>query len=133
LTVEEGAMSEYFQWTEHKGKRILLIKFAGIKEEKVYLQAIGDLEREILRQPRGQFVPLVMDVSDTRVTKGVTDRAKQMMETAKAKGVPDSPTALVGLSGAQKAIVLAIQILRPDLRVAGSLDEAKDWVVKQLK
>lgn len=126
-------MSEYFQWIEHKGKRILLIKFAGLKDEKVYVQAIADLEREILRQPRGQLVPLVMDVSDTRVTKAVTDRGKQMMQTAKAKGVPDSPTVLVGLSGAQKAIVLALQIVRPDLHVAGSLEEAKDWIVKQIK
>ena len=126
-------MSEYFQWIEHKGKRVLLIKFAGLKDEKVYVQAIADLEREILRQPRGQLVPLVMDVSDTRVTKAVTDRGKQMMQTAKAKGVPDSPTVLVGLSGAQKAIVLALQIVRPDLHVAGSLEEAKDWIVKQIK
>jgi hypothetical protein len=133
LTVEEEEMADYFQWIQHKGKRILLIKFAGMKDEKLYVQAIADLEREILRQPRGQFVPLVMDVSDTRVTKAVTERAKQMMATAKAKGVPDSPTALVGLSGTQKAIVMAIQILRPDLHVAASLEDAKDWVVKQLK
>jgi len=132
-TLEEVRMSERFQWIQHKGKRILLVTFSGIKEEKVYLQAVDDLEREILRQPRGQFIPLVMDVSDTRVTKGVTDKAKKMLATLKEKGVPDSPTALVGLSGAQKAIVMAIQILRPDLHVAGSLDDAKDWIVKQLK
>jgi hypothetical protein len=74
-----------------------------------------------------------MDVSDTRVTKAVTDRGKQMMQTAKAKGVPDSPTVLVGLSGAQKAIVLALQIVRPDLHVAANMEDARDWVVKQLK
>jgi len=133
MAVGEGNMSERLQWIEHKGKRILLVKFAGVKDEKVYVQAIADLEREILRQPRGQFVPLVMDVSDTRVTRAVTDRGKQMMATAKAKGVPDSPTALVGLSGTQKAIVMAIQVIRPDIHVAGSLEDAKDWIVRQLK
>ena len=126
-------MSEYLQWIEHKGKRILLAKFTGMKDENAYLKAIDELEQEILRQPRGQFVPLIMDVSDTRVTKAVTDRAKKMMAAMKAKGVPDSPAALVGLSGAQKAIVLAIQILRPDLHVSGSIDDAKDWIAKQLK
>ena len=30
-------MSERLQWIEHKGKRILVVKFAGIKEEKEYL------------------------------------------------------------------------------------------------
>jgi hypothetical protein len=133
ITVEEGSMAEHFEWVNHKGKRVLIVRFSGIKEEKPYLEAIDALEREILRQPRGQFIPLVMDVSDTRVTKGVTDKAKKMMATFKEKGVLDSPTALVGLSGAQKAIVMAIQILRPDLHVAGNMDDAKDWVVKQLK
>jgi len=126
-------MSERLQWIEHKGKRILVVKFAGIKEEKVYVEAFADLEREILRQPKGQFVPLVVDVSDTRVTRAVIDRAKQMMEKAKAKGIPDSPVALVGLAGAQKAIVSAMQLLRPDIHVAGNPGEASEWIAKQLK
>jgi hypothetical protein len=50
--VEEGTVSEYWQWIEHKGKRILFINFAGLKEEKAYVQAIADVEREILRQPK---------------------------------------------------------------------------------
>ena len=126
-------MSERLQWIEHKGKRILVVKFAGIKEEKEYLEAIVELEREILRQPKGQFVPLVMDVSDTNMTRAVADRAKQMMEKAKAKGIPDSPVALVGLAGAQKAIVFAMQVVRPDIHLAASSDEAKEWMVKRLK
>lgn len=126
-------MSEYWQWMEHKGKRFLFIKFAGLKEEKAYLEAIADVEREILKQPKGQLVPLVLDVTNTRVTKAVTNRGKQLMEAAKANGIPDSPTALVGLSGTQKAIVMAIQVIRPDIHVAPSLQEAKDWVVGRSK
>jgi len=133
MAVGEGNMSERLQWIEHKGKRILLVKFAGIREERVYVEAFADLEREILRQPKGQFVPLVVDVSDTRVTRAVIDRAKQMMEKAKAKGIPDSPVALVGLAGAQKAIVSAMQLLRPDIHVASSSGEASEWIAKQLK
>jgi hypothetical protein len=126
-------MSEYWQWLEHKGKRILFIRFAGLKEEKVYMEAIADVEREILRQPKGQLVPLVLDVTNTRVTKAVTNRGKQLMETAKAKGIPDSPTALIGLSGTQKTIVMAIQLIRGDIHVVGSLEEAKEWVVSRLR
>lgn len=125
-------MSEYWQWVEHKGQRILLVKFAGLKDEKTYVEAIAGVEREILKQPKGRTVPLVMDVSDTRVTKAVTERGKQLLERSKSSGIPDSPAVLVGLSGAQKAIVMAIQLLRPDLHVAGNLEEAKDWVVKRL-
>jgi len=133
LAVREEQMSEHWQWIEHKGKRILFANFAGIKEEGTYLQAITDLEREILRQPKGQVIPLLMDVTDTRLNKAVSNRGKQMMETAKAKGVPDGPAALIGLSGLQKAIVLAIQLIRPDTRVFDSLEEAKDWIVNRLK
>jgi hypothetical protein len=125
-------MSQYWQWMEHKGKRFLLVKFTGLNEEKAYVEAIADLEREILKQPKGRILPLVMDVSNTRVTKAVTDRGKQLLETSKAYGIPDSPAVLVGLSGAQKAIVMAIQLIRPDLHVAGSIDEAKDWLVKRV-
>lgn len=126
-------MSQYWEWVEHKGKRFLLVKFAGLKDEKTYLEAIADLEREILKQPKGSIVPLVMDVSDTRVTKAVTERGKQLLKTSKEYGIPDSPAVLVGLSGAQKAIVMAIQIIRPDLHVAGSLEEAEDWLAKRIK
>jgi hypothetical protein len=126
-------MSEYWQWLEHKGKRILFIRFAGLKEEKVYMEAIADVEREILRQPKGQLVPLVLDVTNTRVTKAVTNRGKQLMETAKAKGIPDSPTALIGLSGTQKTIVMAIQLIRGDIHAVGSIEEAKEWVVSRLR
>jgi hypothetical protein len=125
-------MSQYWEWIEHKGKRLLLAKFAGLKEEKAYLEAIADLEREILKQPKGRILPLVMDVSDTRVTKAVTDRGKKLLATSKAYGIPDSPAVLVGLSGAQKAIVMAVQLIRPDLHVAGSMEEAKDWLVKHV-
>ena len=99
----------------------------------MYMQAIADLEREILRQPKGQVIPLLMDVTDTRLNKAVSNRGKQMMETAKAKGVPDGPAALIGLSGLQKAIVLAIQLIRPDTRMFENLEDAKDWIVSRLK
>lgn len=133
MAVREEQMSEYWQWLEHKGKRILFIRFAGLKEEKVYMEAIADVEREILRQPKGQLVPLVLDVTNTRVTKAVTNRGKQLMETAKAKGIPDSPTALIGLSGTQKTIVMAIQLIRGDIHAVGSIEEAKEWVVSRLR
>lgn len=126
-------MGKYWEWIEYKEKRILLAKFAGLRDEETYVEAIADLEREILRQPKGRLVPLALDVTDTRVTKAVSNRGKQLMGTAKANGIPDSPTALIGLSGTQKAIVMAIQLVRGDIHVVASLDEAKDWLVSRLE
>lgn len=126
-------MGEHWEWIEHRGKRILFAKFAGIKDESVYLEAIADLEREILKQPKGQVVPLLMDVTNTRMSMAVTNRGKQMVQTARAYGIVDGPTALIGLTAAQKAVVATVRLIRPETQAANSLKEAKDWIVDHLK
>ena len=55
------------------------------------------------------------------------------MATAKEKGIPDSPTALVGNTGFSKAVALAIQFFRPDLYLADDVEAAKEAVEKLTK
>jgi hypothetical protein len=124
-------MAKHVQWIEHKGKRIIYANYAGIQEETEYLAAIEELEEEICAQPAGTLVPLLINVTDTRMTQAVSSRSKQLMATAKEKGIPDSPTAIEGLSGIQKAVVQAMQFIRPDIQVASSIEAAKDWLVEQ--
>jgi len=126
-------MGKYIQWIEHKGQRILFANFVNIHEESEYMSALEEMEAEILKQPPGQFVPALMDFTNTRMTTAVTARSKQMMAAAKEKGIPDSPTAIYGLSGAQKAVALSIQFFRRDLYIASSLEEGKDWLVEQVR
>lgn len=129
---QEDSMEERLQWIEHQKARILSADFSGIRDEEQYLKAIDALEAEILRQPAGSLVPLLLDVSNTVLTPKINERSKQMTAVAREKGIPDSPTALVGLSGAQKAVVQLMQFFRQGLRIANSLEEAKDWLAEQV-
>ena len=125
-------MTKYVQWIEYKGKRLLYVDFSGIQDEAVYLGAIGEVEEEICSQPAGTMVPLLLNVSDTHMTMEVSNRSKQLMAAASERGIPDSPTAIVGMSGIQKAVVQAMQFLRPDIHVAPSIEDAKDWLAEQV-
>ena len=126
-------MSERLEWIELEGVRVLVADFSGIRVEDEYLQAFDVMEAEILKQPEGVMVPLILDLSDTLLSPAITERGKGMMDAAGEAGIPDSPTALVGLSGFQKAVVQALQFLRRDLYVASGMEDAKGWLARQLR
>jgi len=125
-------MSRYLQWVEHKGQRVLYVNFAGIQDEAEYLLAFDEMEQEILRQRTDVKFATVIDVTDTILTPAVTDRSRELMAAGKEAGIPDSPTAMVGMTGIQKAVVQALQFFRRDLYVAESLEEGLDWAAEQL-
>ena len=87
-------MSKYAQWISHKGQRLLYADYSGLVNEGEYLSAIGETEQEVLKQPPGQLVPLLFNMTNTRASTAITDRAKQMTNAAKERGIPDSPTAI---------------------------------------
>ena len=124
-------MSNRIQWIQHKGKRILFGNWSGIREEAEYLRAIEELEAEILKQPKGHRVLTLLDQSGSIATPAITERSKRMIATAKEKGIPDSPTALVGNTGFQKAIIQAMQFFRRDIYIADSIEAGKDWLIEQ--
>jgi len=124
-------MEKRVYWIEHKGKRILYLNYSGLRDEAAYLQVVDDFEREILKQPAGRHVLTIVDVTDSLLTPRITQRNKEVLALSKARGIPDSPTALIGLTGLKMAVVQAMQFLRPDLHPTDSLSEAKDWLVQQ--
>jgi hypothetical protein len=124
-------MGQHVNWIEHRGKRIMVVSYAGLRDEEAYLRAVDEFEAETLAQPRGRQFRVVVDVSNSLLTQRITQRNKEVMEKAKAQGIPDCPTALVGLSGLKLAVVQALQFFRPDLHVSSSFEEAKDWLVMQ--
>lgn len=126
-------MSRYAQWITHKGQRILYVDYSGLVDEEEYLGAIAETEREVLKQPPGRVLPLLFDMTNTRASTAITDRAKGMTDAAKERGIPDSPTVIVGVSGFQRAVVQAMQFLRRDLHLAESIEAGKEWLVQQLQ
>jgi len=125
-------MSEHVKWIQYKGKRILYVDYSRIRDEQKYLKAIEEMEAEVLKQPKGHKILTLMDMTGSLATTAITERSKKMTATSKEYGIPDSPTALVGLSGFQKAIVQAMQFFRPDIHLAVSIEAAKDWLVEQV-
>ena len=124
-------MSEYTKWIEYKGVKILYVNYAGIQNEEEYMRAIDEFEAEIMKQPKGHQMRVLVDVTGSLLTPRITERNKAVEQKARESGIPDSPTALVGLSGFKMAVVQALAFFRPDLYIADSVESAKDWLLKQ--
>lgn len=125
-------MSNRAQWIEHKGRRILFCNYAHIREEEEFLQALAETETEVLRQAPGTFILMLIDATGALITPAVTERARKLAAAARKRDIPSSPTAIVGISSpAQKAVLLAMQFMRPDLRTAENIEAAKDWLVSR--
>jgi hypothetical protein len=124
-------MVKHVQWITHKDREILLVDYSGIRSEEAYLAAIEEFADKVLSQPAGHRVLTLIDVTGSILTPTITERNKEVAEMANERGIPDSPTALVGISGFKLAVVQAMSYFRPDLYVASDRDAAKNWLVEQ--
>jgi hypothetical protein len=124
-------MGKYTEWIEHKGAKILCVNYANIQDEEEYLRAIDEFEAVVMDQPKGHQMRVVVDVTDSVLTPGITERNKAVEQKARESGIPNSPTAMVGLSGFKMAVVQALAFFRPDLHIVDSVEAAKDWLVEQ--
>ena len=126
-------MGSRVQWIEHRGKKIFFCDYSNIHDEEEFIRVVVETETEVLKQAPGTLILMLIDVTGSHVTSKVTERARNLAAAARKRGIPSSPTAIVGVSGpAQKAIVMAMQFLRPDLRTAESIAAAKDWLVSRV-
>lgn len=126
-------MSNRVQWIEYNGERMIFCDYSNIQSEEAFIRAIEETEADVLEQAPGTLILMLIDVTGSRITSKVTGRARELSAAARAKEIPSSPTAIVGVSSpAQKAVVMALQFLRPDLRMVESIPAAKDWLVSRV-
>lgn len=125
-------MSERIRWIQHKGKKILFVDYSNLRDEKEYLTAIAEMEAEVLKQPKGKKILTLIDFTGSIAFTAITERSKQMTARAKEAGIPDSPTAVVGITGFKKAIVSALQFFRSDIHLFDSIEAGKGWLVEQV-
>jgi hypothetical protein len=111
------------QWIEHRGKKILLTKVSGLKEEG-YLAALDETEQELLRQPAGSNVLLLMDISDSHITLKTKDRGKELVAALEEKGIT-TVTAMVGVTPLQQVMAQALS-KGQGVHYAQNLEAAKD-------
>ncbi|MBN1485052.1 MAG: hypothetical protein JXA37_10045 [Chloroflexia bacterium] len=125
-------MANRVEWIEHKGERIIFCDFSDIQDEEEMVRWVEEMEAEVLQEAPGTMILMLVDVTNSRVTSKMTERARAVAAAARERGIPSSPTAVVGITNpAKKAILLALQFLRPDLHAANSIEEAKDWLLER--
>jgi hypothetical protein len=119
-------MGKHVRWITHKGKRILVVNAAGLREAE-YIAALEEMRQELRRDRTGP--PVLIDLSQWEMTAAAINKAKEVSSSLKSEGVPFGPNALVGMSGLQKSV--ADLSVKHKVYYAVTVDEAKEWLVKQ--
>ena len=118
-------MGKYAQWITHKGVKILFVNGKGLREAE-YVAALEELKQELLKARSS--VPVLTDMSNTTMTETTTNKAKEVAADTKAAGIPDGPSAVVGLSTLAKAVA---QMFARGSHYFDTIEEAKEWLVKE--
>jgi len=118
-------MGKNLQWMTHKGKRMLFLNAAGMREAE-YMAALEEMKHELLKERDGTMV--IVDATKTEMTTATVNKAKEVAAATKAKGIPDRPGVVVGLSGLQRAVA---QLFGRGIHFANTIEEAKEWLAKE--
>jgi len=118
-------MSKYVQWITHKGVRIVFLNGKGLPEAE-NIAAQEELKEELLRDRSSP--PVLVDLSNTAMTQNTANKSKEVAAATKAAGLPDAPTAVVGLNKLQKAVA---QLFGRGSHYFDSVDQAKEWLAKE--
>ncbi len=120
-------MGKRVQWITHQGTRILYMDARDLPEAE-YIEAQEDLKQELLRDRSSPPVLVELSAKNTAMTPATTAKSRELAAATKAAKIPDGPTAIVGLTGLEKAVA---QLFGRGSRFFDGLDEAKDWLVKE--
>ena len=118
-------LGKYVEWIEHKGVRILFMNGKGLAEAENFA-AQDELKQELLRDRSSP--PVLVDLSNTVMTQKTSSKSKEVAAATKAEGIPDGPSAIVGLNKLQKAVA---QLFGRGAHYFDSIDQAKEWLVQQ--
>lgn len=119
-------MGKYVQWITHKGARILFMNGKGLNEEE-NLAAQEELKQELLKDRSGPAV--LVDLSRTAMSKKTADKSKEVFNATKGAGMPEGPTAIVGLNKLQRTVAQLFD--KGAAQYLDNVDEAKDWLAKE--
>jgi hypothetical protein len=119
-------MGKYAKWITHKGVRILFMNGKGLNEAE-NLAAQEELKQELLKDRSGP--PVLVDLSKTAMSKKTADKSKEVFTATTGSGLPQGPTAIVGLNRLQKTVA---QLFDKGLaQYVDNIDEGKEWLVKE--
>ena len=120
---------DHARFIEHKGKRIILLDFAGVVDLDQGLAAVAEATRFIATQPVGGGTLTLTDVTDTRYDRKIVDAFKEM--TARNRPIVKA-AAIVSNSSLHRAAISMIALFsRRKLEVFDSRVLALDWLATQ--
>jgi len=104
---------------------MLFVNCARLGEAEI-VAAFDEMKDELLKERTGPIV--LIDISDIDMTTALIGKAKELTAVTKDAGLKDGPNAIVGLTGLQKAVA---QLFGRGVHFADSLEEAREWLVKE--
>jgi hypothetical protein len=114
------------EWIEHKGKRILYIKYSGLSDSEQLEQVTRASQMLVDTNVKDNLT--LSDVRDTHVNQAFVDLAK---EKGKISGPVTRKAAIIGIEGVRKYILMAVNRISGNVRVPFStIEEAKNWLVE---
>jgi hypothetical protein len=119
---------ERTRFIEHKGKPVLLLDFAGIRDPEEALREIQVSRRFVAAQPRGSLRVMTL-VRDARYNAAVLQGMKELA-THNAPYVKAS--AVVGMSGLHRIAYQAVILFsKRNIKTFDNEAEALDWLATQ--
>ena len=119
---------ERVSWFEHKGKRIILEDMSGLREP-TDIYAISDTSTALICKQTEASVLLITNVTGARYNPSIINRLK---ENTKLTNPYMKAYAVVGIGGLQRVVLQSVvQFTGQDIKICGSIEEAKDWLVRQ--
>ena len=119
---------ERTRFIEHRGKRILLLDYAGLRDTEETLREIGRSREVVRAQPPGSLLVLT-NVRDARYNSAVIQAMKDLA-THNAPYVKAS--AIVGMSGLHRIVYQTVVMMtRRKIQTFDTEAEALDWLASQ--
>lgn len=124
----EVQVARYVKWITHKGREMLFMDAAGTSASEG-LAAWEEMRQELLKEREVRLI--LIDATNAKMEKGTLEKAKAVVEAAKKR--PGTPVAFVGMKdNFQKTMAqLMATRLRLHARFCASLDEGKEWLIKE--
>lgn len=119
---------ERTRFTEHQGRRILLLDYAGVRDPEDALRSIQHSKTVVAGQPRASLLVMTV-VRDARYNAAVLQGMKELA----AHNAPYvKASAVVGMSGLHRIAYQAVILFsNRNIKVFDHESEALDWLVTQ--
>jgi 1-deoxy-D-xylulose 5-phosphate reductoisomerase len=116
------------RFVDHRGKKVLVLDYSGIREPAEALAAIEESKREVVRHPH-KSLRVLTDSTGSHYDTAVVQALKEL-------AAHDEPyviaSAVVGVVGLKKVVLTAVNLFsKRKITMFDSREQALDWLVAQ--